>query len=94
LTQDTQAPNREEQEAPQILQDKGTVPLWKVAEVAKYLRINSETVRTMTRAGKLPAIKVGHSWRFRRQEIISWLQRKTAEERRKHSRWVNVFSIA
>ena len=47
----------------------GTEPLWTVGEVAAYLRLEDETVRTMARERRIPAIKVGKAWRFRASEI-------------------------
>jgi excisionase family DNA binding protein len=54
-------------------------PLLTVAEVAEYLRLNSETVRQMARQSKIPCVKVGRVWRFQRAEIELWihLQGKT-----------------
>ncbi len=44
-------------------------PLWTVDDVAKYLRLKQETVRMMARAKKIPALKVGKSWRFRISDV-------------------------
>ncbi len=46
-----------------------TEPLWTVEDVAKYLRLKQETVRMMARKNKIPALKVGKSWRFKSSEI-------------------------
>ena len=46
-----------------------TDPLWTVNDVAEYLRLEPETVRAMARMGKLPAIKVGRVWRFRKSTL-------------------------
>ena len=74
MTQNTQTPKSEDQEKSQDLPDQGTEPLWTVTEVAKYLRLNSETVRMMARRGELPSIKVGKRlWRFRPSEVKEWL---------------------
>lgn len=50
--------------------------LWTVEDVAAYFRLEVETIRSMARRGELPAIKVGRVWRFRREQIQSWLQEK------------------
>ncbi len=50
-----------------------TEPLWTVDDVAAYLRLEAETVRSMTRDGKLPGFKVGRMWRYRRKKIRLWL---------------------
>jgi excisionase family DNA binding protein len=56
--------------------DLKTEPLWTTDDVASYLRLEPETVRAMTRGGKLPGFKVGRVWRYRRREIRSWLHEK------------------
>ena len=44
-------------------------PLWTVADVARYLRLKTETVRGMVRRGELPGMKVGRVWRFKPDSI-------------------------
>jgi len=53
-----------------------TDPLWTVEDVATYLRLEPETVRSMTREGELPAFKVGRVWRYRHSEIKLWLYKQ------------------
>ncbi len=48
-------------------------PLWTVEEVADYLKLQPETIRSMARRGELPAIKIGKVWRFRQQAIHEML---------------------
>jgi len=50
-----------------------TSPLWTVEEVAGYLKLQPETVRSMARRGELPAIKLGKVWRFRKTAIHEML---------------------
>lgn len=38
-------------------------------EVAEYLKINEKTAYKYAAEGKIPAFKVGGTWRFRRDEI-------------------------
>ncbi len=42
-------------------------------EVLGYLKINLRTVYRLIEAGKIPAIRVGRQWRFRRKDIDAWL---------------------
>lgn len=42
-------------------------------EVLDYLQINLRTIYRLIRAGKLPAVRVGRLWRFRKQDIDAWL---------------------
>jgi len=50
-----------------------TSPLWTVDEVADYLKLQPETIRSMARRGELPAIKLGKVWRFRKAAIHDML---------------------
>ncbi|MEZ5290730.1 MAG: helix-turn-helix domain-containing protein [Vicinamibacterales bacterium] len=52
-------------------------------EVLAYLQVNLRTVYRLIEAGKLPAVRVGRQWRFRRQDIDRWLdeQRPSAAGR-------------
>lgn len=38
-------------------------------EVAEYLRTTPDTIKRMARAGRLPGLKLGRVWRFRRADI-------------------------
>ena len=44
------------------------------AEVAKYLGVTERTLYQWAQTGKVPALKVGSVWRFRRNEIDRWLE--------------------
>ncbi len=46
-------------------------------EVAKSLQLHTFTVTRLAREGKLPAFKVGGSWRFRKDEFEKWIKAKT-----------------
>jgi excisionase family DNA binding protein len=43
-------------------------------EVARYLRVNQYTVYRLVTQKKLPAVKVGSQWRFRRSMLDRWLE--------------------
>ncbi len=43
-------------------------------EVLEYLRVNLRTVYRLIRAGKIPAVRVGRQWRFRKLDIDLWLE--------------------
>lgn len=45
-------------------------------EVLAYLQVNLRTVYRLIDAGKLPAVRVGRQWRFRRKDIDAWLDRQ------------------
>ncbi len=40
-----------------------------VAEVADYLRLNEATIYRLVQQGKLPGVKLGRQWRFKREAI-------------------------
>jgi excisionase family DNA binding protein len=48
-------------------------PLWTVEDVAGYLKLQPETIRSMARRGELPAIKLGKVWRFKKTAIHEML---------------------
>ncbi len=48
-------------------------PLWTVEDVADYLKLQPETIRSMARRGELPALKIGKVWRFQRNAIREML---------------------
>jgi excisionase family DNA binding protein len=43
------------------------------AEVLEYLQVNLRTVYRLLKAGKIPAVRVGRQWRFRKADIDAWL---------------------
>jgi excisionase family DNA binding protein len=42
-------------------------------EVLEYLQVNLRTVYRLIKAGKIPAVRVGRQWRFRKHDIDAWL---------------------
>lgn len=49
-----------------------------VKEVADYLRVNQRTVYRLAMERKLPAFKVGTTWRFKRVDIDRWIDAQAA----------------
>jgi excisionase family DNA binding protein len=49
-------------------------PLIDCDEAAQLLGLHPKTVQLMARNSKLPAIRVGRFWRFRKSEIDHWLR--------------------
>lgn len=45
-------------------------------EVLEYLQVNQRTVYRLIKAGKIPAVRVGRQWRFRKRDIDAWLDRQ------------------
>lgn len=48
-----------------------------IREVAEYLRLNEKTTYRYAAEGIIPGFKIGGAWRFRRDEIESWIKQKT-----------------
>ncbi len=46
-------------------------------EVAHLLKVAEKTVYTMSQNKELPAFKVRGQWRFRREDIDSWIDEQT-----------------
>ena len=49
-------------------------------EVAAYLKAGKRTVYRLAAAKKIPAFKVGGTWRFRRGELDCWIAEQIAEK--------------
>ena len=49
-----------------------TDPVLTLREVARYLRVHSNTIYRLAQRGDLPAFKVGSDWRFNRESIDRW----------------------
>ena len=47
-------------------------------EVLAYLQVNLRTVYRLIKAGKIPAVRVGRQWRFRKRDIDAWLDSQRA----------------
>lgn len=45
-----------------------------VREVADYLRLGESTIYRLAQEGKIPARKIGGTWRFSRQAIKIWFR--------------------
>lgn len=44
-----------------------------VQEISKYLRLHPGTVYRLVKAGQLPGVKIGDSWRFDRERVDRWI---------------------
>ena len=42
-------------------------------EVAAYLKAGKRTVYRLAASGRIPAFKLGGTWRFRRAELDQWI---------------------
>ena len=44
-----------------------------IKEVAEYLKVTERTIYRLAAAKKIPAFKVGGTWRFRTADIDGWI---------------------
>ena len=49
-----------------------------IKDVAEYLKVTERTIYRLAAAKKLPAFKVGGSWRFSRADIDAWIKAQTS----------------
>ncbi|MEI8324240.1 MAG: helix-turn-helix domain-containing protein [Betaproteobacteria bacterium] len=48
-----------------------------IKEVAIYLKVTERTIYRLAAAKKIPAFKIGGSWRFSRPDIDSWIKNQS-----------------
>lgn len=48
-----------------------------IKEVAEYLKVTERTIYRLAAAKKIPAFKVGGSWRFSRADIEAWIKQQS-----------------
>ncbi|MDP2945701.1 MAG: helix-turn-helix domain-containing protein [Atribacterota bacterium] len=51
-------------------------------QVAKYLQVKPLTVYQWARTNKIPAVKIGRIWRFKKEVIDSFLENKPEKKKR------------
>ncbi len=50
-----------------------------ITEVAEYLKVAERTLYRLAAAKKIPAFKVGGTWRLTRADIDQWIKRQTSK---------------
>lgn len=53
-------------------------PALSVREVATLLSVDEKTVYRLAKKRELPGFKVAGTWRFKREDIDSWIERQKA----------------
>ena len=53
-----------------------------IREVAEYLKVTEKTVYGLVQRRQIPGFKVGGQWRFRREDLDSWIASQTADTMR------------
>ena len=51
-----------------------------IKEVADYLKVTERTIYRLAGAKKIPAFKVGGTWRFSRVDIDSWIKQQSTSK--------------
>lgn len=51
-----------------------------IEELAKYLQVKKRTIYDWLKKEKIPAIKTVGQWRFKKEEVDSWLQSKHSSD--------------
>ncbi len=51
-------------------------PFMTVEELAEYLKMKTVTIYKHAQGGRLPGFKVGSKWRFKKETIDAWIDRK------------------
>ncbi|WP_374663315.1 helix-turn-helix domain-containing protein [Ramlibacter sp.] len=50
-----------------------------IKQVAEYLKVTERTIYRLAAAKKIPAFKVGGTWRFSLADIDSWIKQQSME---------------
>jgi excisionase family DNA binding protein len=53
-------------------------PLYDAREIASQFKVSEKSLQRWARAGKIPAVKCGKLWRFRKSAIDNWMDRRIA----------------
>ena len=53
------------------------VGIMTVHDIAGYLRLSEAKVYRMAKDGCIPALRIGKTWRFKRELIDEWIRRET-----------------
>jgi excisionase family DNA binding protein len=61
------------------IEEEQVAGLMTLEEVADYLRVTKKTIYRMLERRSIPAMKVGHQWRFDSASIDLWLRQNSSE---------------
>jgi excisionase family DNA binding protein len=50
--------------------------IFDIDQLSEYLRVPKSTLYRLAAEGKIPSHKVGRHWRFRREAVDLWLDRR------------------
>jgi excisionase family DNA binding protein len=52
-----------------------------VEELAETLKVHPRTIQRIIQRKRMPAVRIGRQWRFRREWVEEWLQTNTIEKK-------------
>ena len=58
-----------------------------VREVAEYLRLSEAKVYRLVNEGQLPVVRLGKTWRFRKDLLDNWLAEQSRQEMQAPGQW-------
>lgn len=56
----------------------GETGILTIREVAAYLKVTDRTIYRLAAAKRIPAFKVGGTWRFSRADIDTWIKQQSS----------------
>jgi excisionase family DNA binding protein len=59
------------------MKGSGDSEILTIRDVAAYLKVTNRTIYRLAAAKKIPAFKVGGTWRFSRIDIDSWIKKQS-----------------
>jgi len=65
---------------------KGSPEILTVKQLANYLQMDEHTIYRLAKSGKIPAMKIGAEWRFKKDLIDKWIEEKSISNIKKESR--------
>lgn len=57
--------------------------LMTLKEVARYLRLSGQTLYNMVEQGRIPVLRAGNRWRFRKSEVDEWMRTRAASAQKR-----------
>lgn len=64
-----------------------TFTIMTVREVAEYLRLSQAKVYRLANEGQIPVVRLGKTWRFRKDLLDEWLVEQSRQELHSPGEW-------
>jgi PTS system nitrogen regulatory IIA component len=65
------------------MKDKNSGPLISLKQAASYLGMSKESLYIQARDGKIPCLKIGRIWKFRRSDLDNWVTEEMNNDKNK-----------